>query len=183
MNQGNRPHFANTCILQAEVAVCVYNRWVVCQKQVPRAWTSNHIPQYLWDVITSPCPWYLPLVHKYSVITKGQNRHLMMNWLIQKLIPATCCVFVHTKFYTSNHQYSFSDKLSPHEAAKRKTNLFRSILSWPFLAALSQRSEREKQELVDQLFRFLADELVHDISGAPNYYHHAHIWIKKIHVQ
>ena len=26
--------------------------WVLCQKQVSRTWTSNYIPQYLWDVIS-----------------------------------------------------------------------------------------------------------------------------------
>ena len=31
-------------------------------KQVSRAGTSNYIPQYLWDVITCPSPWYLPLM-------------------------------------------------------------------------------------------------------------------------
>ena len=36
------------------------NKWgVLCQKQVARAGTSNHIPHILWDVITCPCPWYL----------------------------------------------------------------------------------------------------------------------------
>ena len=29
-----------------------------CQKLVSRAGTSNYIPQYLWDVITCPCPWF-----------------------------------------------------------------------------------------------------------------------------
>ena len=28
---------------------------LVCQEQVSRAWTSNYIPQILWDVITCPC--------------------------------------------------------------------------------------------------------------------------------
>ena len=31
------------------------------QKQASRAGTSNYIPQYLQDVITIPCPWYLLL--------------------------------------------------------------------------------------------------------------------------
>ena len=33
------------------------------QKQVWRAGTVSYIPQYLWDVITCPCPWYLLLAH------------------------------------------------------------------------------------------------------------------------
>ena len=32
----------------------------MCQKQVSKAWTSNYIPQYLWDVIICPCPRCLP---------------------------------------------------------------------------------------------------------------------------
>ena len=39
---------------------------VLYQKQVSRAWTSNYIPQYLWDVITCPCPWYLLLAQHSS---------------------------------------------------------------------------------------------------------------------
>ena len=43
--------------------------WVVLsQKQVSRAGTSNYIPQYLWDVITCPCPWYLLLAQHSSYI-------------------------------------------------------------------------------------------------------------------
>ena len=34
-------------------------RGPVCQKEVPMAGRSNYIPQYLWCVITCPCPWYL----------------------------------------------------------------------------------------------------------------------------
>ena len=30
---------------------------VLCQEQVSRAGTSSYIAQYLWDVITCPCPW------------------------------------------------------------------------------------------------------------------------------
>ena len=40
--------------------------WLVCQKQVSRAGTSNYTPQLLWDVITCTCPWYLLLARKSS---------------------------------------------------------------------------------------------------------------------
>ena len=40
--------------------------WLMCQRQVSRAGTSNYIPQYLWDVITCPCPWCLLLAHQSS---------------------------------------------------------------------------------------------------------------------
>ena len=33
---------------------------------ISRAWISNHIPQYLWDVITYPCPRCLAVTHKSS---------------------------------------------------------------------------------------------------------------------
>ena len=32
---------------------------VLCQMQVSRTETNNYIPQFLWDVITCPWPWYL----------------------------------------------------------------------------------------------------------------------------
>ena len=36
------------------------------QKQVSRAGTSNYTPQFLWDVITSHCSWYLFLAQHSS---------------------------------------------------------------------------------------------------------------------
>ena len=50
-----------------ESSSCAANWVLVHQMQVSRAGTSNYIPQILWDVITSPCPWYLLLAHKYSI--------------------------------------------------------------------------------------------------------------------
>ena len=35
--------------------------WMLCQKLVSMAGTSNYIPHILWDVITCPCLWYLLL--------------------------------------------------------------------------------------------------------------------------
>ena len=43
-----------------------YDWGVFYQKQISRAEKNNYIPQYLWDVITCPCPWYLLLAHKSS---------------------------------------------------------------------------------------------------------------------
>ena len=37
-----------------------------CIKPISRTGTSNYIPQILWDVITSPCPWYLRLAQHSS---------------------------------------------------------------------------------------------------------------------
>ena len=39
---------------------------VLWQKQVSRARTCNYIPQYLWGVITCPCPW-TPLLTQHSL--------------------------------------------------------------------------------------------------------------------
>ena len=44
--------------------VTVLNWGVFCQKQVTRARTSNYIPQYQWNVINCPCPWY-PIMSKH----------------------------------------------------------------------------------------------------------------------
>ena len=38
----------------------------MCQKRVSRSGTSNYTPQYLCDVITCPCPWYLLLARESS---------------------------------------------------------------------------------------------------------------------
>ena len=46
-------------------------KWgALCQKQVSRAGTSNYIPQYLWDVVTSPSPWYLLLAQPSWIVTR-----------------------------------------------------------------------------------------------------------------
>ena len=37
---------------------CAHIRGVPCQKQVSWAAACNYIWQYLWEVITCPCPWY-----------------------------------------------------------------------------------------------------------------------------
>ena len=61
------------CLLALDKGQCGFYYkiiWgLVCQKQVSRARTSNYIPQYLWDVITCPCPWYLILAHKSYIGT------------------------------------------------------------------------------------------------------------------
>ena len=61
MNSSNHPHTTPHLLARD-------TRVLVCQKQASRAGTSNYIPQYLWDVITCPCPRYLLLVHRYSYI-------------------------------------------------------------------------------------------------------------------
>ena len=58
----------------------------VCQNQGSKVGTSNYIPQYLWDVITCPCPWYLLLAHKSTymphctILVLGLIEHLAFAW-------------------------------------------------------------------------------------------------------
>ena len=54
---GSRPVAATVLCAKLQIRT-------VCQNHVSRAGTSNYIPQYLWDVITCPCPWYLLQAHK-----------------------------------------------------------------------------------------------------------------------
>ena len=54
--------------MQLSVSWLEYFGWLVCQKQVSRAGTSNYIPQILWDVITCPCLWYLLLTHRSTYL-------------------------------------------------------------------------------------------------------------------
>ena len=46
---------------------------VLCQKQVSKTGTSNYITQYLWDVITCPCPWYLFLAQYNNQCTQNHE--------------------------------------------------------------------------------------------------------------
>ena len=55
------------------------NSGVLCQKQVSRARTSNYIPQILWDLVTSHCPWYL-LVEQQS-------------WIVIYIFILLCAIF------------------------------------------------------------------------------------------
>ena len=48
---------------------------VLYQKQVSRAGTNNYIPQYLWDVISCPCPWCL-LLAQDSWVAIYQNYNI-----------------------------------------------------------------------------------------------------------
>ena len=53
---------------------------VSCQKQVSRTGTSNYIPQYLWDVIICPCPWY-PFVVQHSSVQHAMGLYQLL-WYI-----------------------------------------------------------------------------------------------------
>ena len=46
---------------------------LVCKKHVSMARTCNYIPQYLWDLITCSCLWYLHLAHKLWFCDVTQN--------------------------------------------------------------------------------------------------------------
>ena len=68
-------------LLITQAIITWNNIWgVLCQKQVSRAGPSNYISQYLWDVITCPCPWYLPLVqHSWRSLTMTSDTDHMRN--------------------------------------------------------------------------------------------------------
>ena len=58
------------------ICKCIWG--LVYRKQISR--TVNHTPQYFWDVINCPCPWYLLLTHKPSKVLhwnepKNENWH------------------------------------------------------------------------------------------------------------
>ena len=61
------------------------------QKQVSRAGTNNYISQYLRDVITCPCPWYLLLAHNslnkpHIVVELTYDRHAASDhWQFDRL--------------------------------------------------------------------------------------------------
>ena len=62
----------------------------VCQKQASKAGTNNYISQYLWDVITCPCPWYLLLVHKsiYHMKNKIMDGYPIQIWITNEILMA-----------------------------------------------------------------------------------------------
>ena len=82
----------NLCQLVARAKLVALNfgftmKWgLVCQKQVSRVWTSDYIPQYIWDVITCPRPWYQLLTHKSSKDTRICS-------LIKLVRNRFCCLF------------------------------------------------------------------------------------------
>ena len=55
-----------------------------CQKQVSRAGTDNHSPQYLWDVIIWPCHWCL-------LLSTQSKRTFMFVWCKKKVL----CVYIY----------------------------------------------------------------------------------------
>ena len=62
----NASHFEKEQCDSEKINMTSLHIWgVLCQVQVSRVRTSNYIPQYLWDVITCPCPWY-PLMTQHS---------------------------------------------------------------------------------------------------------------------
>ena len=86
---------------------------VLYQKQVSRAGTSNYIPQYLWDVITCPCPWYLLHTEHFSYVFTGLKEliinhgiwvwNIMESWSLGGLM-----IMVNLKLYWYIHQFVLS---------------------------------------------------------------------------
>ena len=70
---------------------------MLCQKQLSRAGISNYIPQYQWDVITYPCPWYLLLAQHSSYHVQYILRN--MNTICALLCFVVVC---NGKFYSNS---------------------------------------------------------------------------------
>ena len=74
----------------------------MCQKQVSREGTSNRVPEYLWDVITCTCPWYLLLTHTSpSVTTKTLQSVNTTRWYKQHINYGTPWLCLCEPFSTS----------------------------------------------------------------------------------
>ena len=60
--------------------------------QIARTGASNYIPQYLWDVITCPCPWYLLLTHTSSIMATEFDPLSCLQWhpSYHKVIQLVC---------------------------------------------------------------------------------------------
>ena len=75
--EGSSVYFRMLTIVDMQMYFKSAYEWrLACQKRVSRVWTSNYIPQYLWDVITCLCPWYLLLSHNSSNIPTIFNKHI-----------------------------------------------------------------------------------------------------------
>ena len=77
-----------------------------CQKQVSRAGTSDYIPQYLWDVITCPCPWHLLQAQHSSNIKTTQN--IFYNYCIIAKLKWYSWIRNHTIHYSVGCNYLFT---------------------------------------------------------------------------
>ena len=111
------------------MTTCWVNKIPRVLKQVSRAWTSNYIPYHLWDIITCPCPLYLPLTQHSSYIAATMDmpaygKPLIQNW--DDLIK-----LLHLKFL---HWFGLCDKceqLVGHLGLPRNTALlFTLVYLW-----------------------------------------------------
>ena len=63
------------------------------QKKVSGARTSNHMPQYLWDVITYPSPWHIFRVtydNHYPITDEQMNERAIGDCLLAKICWSAC---------------------------------------------------------------------------------------------
>ena len=68
------------------------------QKQVSSAWTSNDIPQILWNVITCPCPWYLLLEKHFLTMLADEPTTREPRGVV---LPAICWLICVTTITTN----------------------------------------------------------------------------------
>ena len=106
----------------------------MCQEQVPRVGTSNYIPQYLWDVITCPCPWYLHLAYKSSFV--HLNGILAIDSGNKTKLPHSTFMRVHDdvikwKYFPRNWACCEDPPVdSPHRSQWRRDLMFSLIYAW-----------------------------------------------------
>ena len=70
---------------------------LLCHKQVWRAGTSNCIPQYLWDVITCPCPSYLLVAQQSSHVNTCVEMSQTKVWQAKMYCTIENIVFLQAK--------------------------------------------------------------------------------------
>ena len=60
-----------------EIQCCIVIVGLLCPKQISGAKAYIYLPQYLPDVLTCHCPWYLLLVHMTSIILEIAHSRAM----------------------------------------------------------------------------------------------------------
>ena len=110
-----------------------HNQYQECLPEVcTKDWTSNYIPQYLWDVITCPCPdtvfWYstpniIQPSGSYNITPKWINEHTCTHfalWLVfLRLVSGRLHPYFSGSFQWHRHlpgfpgEYRLNDPMNP----------------------------------------------------------------------
>ena len=88
-------------------------------------------------------------------------------------------IHIHIRFILYPHIH-LTGKTTFEETVKCQATYMKSFLSWPFLSPLSkQRTQRQKEEIVNDLLRRYETLLVSNAAVAPGEIKHAYIVIQK----